>query len=50
MPMLDAAGVAALLAVHQAARARGVKVRAVGLPPFIRRIAEIAGLRELLTT
>jgi RNA polymerase sigma-B factor len=48
MPMLDAAGIAALLAVHQAARARGVQLRAVGLQPFVRRIAEISGLRELL--
>jgi len=49
MPMLDAAGIAALLAVHQVARARGVRVKAVGLQPFVRRIAETAGLRELLT-
>ncbi|MFC7272963.1 sigma-70 family RNA polymerase sigma factor [Paractinoplanes rhizophilus] len=48
MPMLDAAGVAALLAVHEAARVRGVRVRAAGLQPIVRRIAEIAGLRALL--
>ncbi|MFI5894980.1 sigma-70 family RNA polymerase sigma factor [Actinoplanes sp. NPDC051513] len=49
MPMLDAAGVAALLAVREAARARGIRVTAAGLQPFVRRVAEIAGLRELLT-
>jgi RNA polymerase sigma-B factor len=48
MPMLDAAGVAALVGVHEAARVRGVRVRAVGLQPFVRRVAEIAGLRDLL--
>jgi RNA polymerase sigma-B factor len=47
--MLDAAGVAALLAVHEAARARQVTVRAVGLQPFVRRIAEISGLGALLS-
>jgi RNA polymerase sigma-B factor len=46
--MLDAAGVSALLAVHEAARARAVTVRAVGLQPFVRRIAEISGLGALL--
>jgi RNA polymerase sigma-B factor len=47
--MLDAAGVSALVAVHEAARARSVKVRAVGLQPFVRRVAEITGLGALLS-
>jgi RNA polymerase sigma-B factor len=47
--MLDAAGVSALVAAHESARARGVTVRAVGLSPFARRIAEVTGLGALLT-
>jgi RNA polymerase sigma-B factor len=48
LSMLDSAGVAALLAVHELARTRGVRVQAVGLTPFVRRIAEISGLGALL--
>jgi RNA polymerase sigma-B factor len=47
--MLDATGVSVLLAVHEAARARAVRVHAVGLQPFVRRIAEISGLGALLS-
>jgi RNA polymerase sigma-B factor len=49
MPLLDAAGVAVLLAVHEAARVRQVAVVATGLQPFVRKIAETAGLGALLT-
>ena len=50
MPLLDAAGVAVLLAVHEAARVRRVRVTATGLQPFVRRIAGTAGLGALLRT
>jgi RNA polymerase sigma-B factor len=46
--MLDSAGVSALLAAHESARVRAVRVRAVGLTPIIRKIAEITGLGAVL--
>ncbi|HEV7960928.1 MAG TPA: sigma-70 family RNA polymerase sigma factor [Actinoplanes sp.] len=49
VPLLDAAGVAALLAVHEAARVRNVAVTVVGLQPHVRKIAVVAGLQALLT-
>ncbi|BBH67584.1 hypothetical protein ACTI_42690 [Actinoplanes sp. OR16] len=48
VPLLDATGVRILLAVHEAARVRRVAVTATGLQPYVRRVAEIAGLRALL--
>ncbi|WP_250007754.1 sigma-70 family RNA polymerase sigma factor [Actinoplanes sp. M2I2] len=48
VPLLAAAGVAALLAVHEAARIRRIEVTAVGVQPFVRRIAAITGLGALL--
>jgi RNA polymerase sigma-B factor len=48
VPLLDAAGVAVLLAVHEAARVRSVDLTAVGLQPSVRRIAVIAGLGAML--
>jgi RNA polymerase sigma-B factor len=48
VPLLDAAGIAALLAVHQAARVRDAELTLVGLQPFVRRIAVIGGLAPLL--
>jgi RNA polymerase sigma-B factor len=47
-PLLDAAGIAALTSVHEAARVRAVLVTVTGLPPHVRRIAMISGLRALL--
>jgi RNA polymerase sigma-B factor len=47
-PLLDAAGIAALTSVHEAARVRAVPVTVTGLPPHARRIAMISGLRALL--
>jgi RNA polymerase sigma-B factor len=48
MPLLDAAGIAALTSIHEAARVRGVPVTATGLQPHARHIAMISGLRTLL--
>jgi RNA polymerase sigma-B factor len=48
MPLLDAAGVAVLTSVHEAARVRGVSVTATGLRPHVRHIAMVSGLRALL--
>ena len=49
MPLLDASGIAVLLAVQEAARVRRITVTAVGLQPFVRRIALASGLGPLLT-
>ena len=48
VPFLDAAGVRALVAVHEAARVRGVTVTVTGLQPHVREVVAIAGLRALL--
>jgi RNA polymerase sigma-B factor len=48
VPLLDAAAVGVLLAVHEAARVRGVAVTVTGLQPFARRIAEVSGLSVLI--
>ncbi len=48
VPLLDAAGVAALVAVHEAARVRDVTVTVTGLQPHVRRIVAVSGLRSLL--
>jgi RNA polymerase sigma-B factor len=48
VPLLDAAGVRVLLAVYEAARVRGVRVTAVGLTPFVRKIALVSGLQPML--
>ncbi|WP_250037131.1 sigma-70 family RNA polymerase sigma factor [Paractinoplanes maris] len=48
VPLLAAAGVAALLAVYEAGRGRRVEVTAVNLQPFVRRIAAVSGLGVLL--
>ena len=48
VPLLDAAAVGVLLAVHEAARVRGVTVTVTGLRPFVRRVAEVSGLSALL--
>jgi RNA polymerase sigma-B factor len=48
VPLLDAAGVGVLLAVHEAARARNVRVRVSGLQPYVARIVMVSGLGALL--
>ncbi|MFC7533575.1 sigma-70 family RNA polymerase sigma factor [Actinoplanes sp. GCM10030250] len=48
VPLLDAAGVRVLLAVYEAAQARGITVIAAGLNPFVRRIAAVTGLTPML--
>ena len=48
VPLLDAAGVAAVAAVHEAARARHVTLGLTGLQPFVRQIAVVAGLGACL--
>jgi RNA polymerase sigma-B factor len=49
VPLIDAAGFAVLHGAHEAARARGVTLAAVGVRPFVRRTAVAAGLGALLT-
>ena len=48
VPLLDAAGVAALVAVHEAARVRDVRVTVAGLRPHVRHVVVVSGLRALL--
>ncbi len=48
VPFLDAAGVRALVSVHEAARVRGVAVRVTGLQRQVREVVAISGLRALL--
>ncbi|KHD75637.1 hypothetical protein MB27_21755 [Actinoplanes utahensis] len=48
VPLLDATGVRVLLAVYEAAQARGVTVTATGLTPMVRRIAATSGLAPML--
>jgi RNA polymerase sigma-B factor len=48
VPLLDAAGIGVLLAVHEAARVRDRKVRVTGLQPWVARIVAVSGLRDLL--
>jgi len=48
MPLIDAAGIGVLLAVHEAARVRHTKVRVVGLQPHVAHIVAVSGLGALL--
>ncbi len=48
VPLLDAAGIGVLLAVREAAHARGIRAQATGLQPFVARIVAASGLRDLL--
>jgi RNA polymerase sigma-B factor len=43
VPLVDAAAVGVLRAVHDAARVRGITVTAAGVQPFVRRTMVIAG-------
>jgi RNA polymerase sigma-B factor len=49
VPLVDAAGVAALVAVHEAAEARGVVLTLAGAQPFVGRILAVTGLGPLLS-
>jgi RNA polymerase sigma-B factor len=48
VPLLDAAGIRVLLAVYEAAQARGVAVTVTGLNAIIRKVAAVAGLTHML--
>ena len=48
VPFLDAAGIAVLIAAHEAARVRQVPITAVGLRPVVRRVVEASGIGDLL--
>jgi RNA polymerase sigma-B factor len=48
VPFIDAAGVAALLAGYEAARANGTRMRISGAKPYVRRSLCVAGLQRLL--
>jgi len=48
MPLIDAAGIGVLLAVHEAARVRGTQVHVVGLQPHVAHIVAVSGLGSLL--
>jgi RNA polymerase sigma-B factor len=48
VPLMDAAGVAALLAVGKSAHDRRIGVSVTGLQPFVQRIAVVAGLGPML--
>ena len=48
MPLIDAAGIGVLVAVHEAARVRRTAVRVSGLQPHVAHIAAISGLGSLL--
>jgi RNA polymerase sigma-B factor len=45
LPLLDAAGIGVLVAVHEAARTHDVTVRVTGLQPYAARIVAASGLR-----
>jgi RNA polymerase sigma-B factor len=48
VPFLDAAGIAVLIAVHQAARVRALPIRVVGLRPLVARVVAASGIGDLL--
>ncbi|WIM99465.1 sigma-70 family RNA polymerase sigma factor [Actinoplanes oblitus] len=50
VPLLSAAGIGMLNAVHEVARGRGVRVLLIGVQPYVARVLAISGLRELLAT
>ena len=49
VPIIDAAGVSALLAGYEAARAGGVRLRIGGMQPYVRRTLRVAGLAPIMT-
>jgi anti-anti-sigma regulatory factor len=48
VPLLDAAGIATLVAVHEAARVRGVGVEVTGLQPYAAQLVAASGLQALV--
>ncbi len=50
VPFLDAAGIGVLVAVHEAARVRSVRVRVTGLRPYVAQVVAATGLGNLLET
>ncbi|MCU7726271.1 sigma-70 family RNA polymerase sigma factor [Actinoplanes sp. KI2] len=48
VPLLDAAGIGVLVAVHEAARVRGVQLRVTGLQAYVEKIVTASGLRDLI--
>jgi RNA polymerase sigma-B factor len=48
VPLLSAAGIAMLGAVHAVARGRDVRMQVTGVQPYVMRVLEISGLRALL--
>ncbi|GGR13218.1 hypothetical protein GCM10010168_33750 [Actinoplanes ianthinogenes] len=50
VPLLSAAGIGMLTAVHEVTRGRGVRLVLAGVQPYVARVLAISGLRELLVT
>lgn len=48
VPLIDAAGVAALVAGRQGAAAAGMRLRLVGVQPYVARILAVSGLAALV--
>ncbi|WP_433306284.1 sigma-70 family RNA polymerase sigma factor [Actinoplanes sp. CA-030573] len=48
VPLLDAAGIGVLVAVHEAARVRGIEMRVTGLQAYVCRIVTASGLQDLV--
>ncbi|MFI5890093.1 SigB/SigF/SigG family RNA polymerase sigma factor [Actinoplanes sp. NPDC051513] len=48
VPLLDAAGIGVLVAMHEAARVRNVEIRVVGLQPYVEKVVAASGLRDLI--
>ncbi|BCJ69899.1 SigB/SigF/SigG family RNA polymerase sigma factor [Polymorphospora rubra] len=48
VPLLDATGIAALLAGQEAARSTGVQLRLTGAQPYVRHALNVAGLARLM--
>jgi RNA polymerase sigma-B factor len=49
VPFIDASGISALMAGHEAARAKGVRLRIVAAKPYVRRSLGVSGLNGLLS-
>lgn len=49
MPFLDAAGIAALVAVYQHAATRHIDVRMINVRPLVRRVLHIVELADFFT-
>jgi RNA polymerase sigma-B factor len=49
VPIIDAAGVSALLAGLEAARAAGVRIRIGDMQVYVRRTLRVAGLNPIMS-